>query len=172
MSKLHLKSLVTQFRREWIVSSVILALTEEQIEQLGVSAIGDRVRLRLLQRMFEENSAETFTGGGNVATSSERPSADAIRQGIEMQPRRQLKIYLRPIQRNLSTESLIPQNSYEVKERCTSFKKKFPMSELRTHSFYMRTASLNSDSDSEGQTTKESLTLESKIHALPVDNPL
>ena len=84
----------------------------------------------------------------------------------------QLKIYPRPIQRNLSIKSLIPQNYYEVKERCTSCKKKFPMSELRTHSFYMRTASLSSDSDSEGQTTKESHTLESKVHALPVYNPL
>ena len=70
MSELRLKSLVAQFRREWIVSSVILALTEEHIERLDVSAIGDRVRLRLLRRKFEENSAETSTGGGNVATSS------------------------------------------------------------------------------------------------------
>ena len=36
----------------------------------------------------------------------------------------------------------------------------------------MRTAGLNSDSDLEGQTTKESHTLKSKVHALPVDNPL
>ena len=79
MSELHLESMVAQFRREWIVSSVILALTEKQVERLGVSAIGDRVRLRLLRRKFEENSAETSTDGGNVATSSERPSADAIR---------------------------------------------------------------------------------------------
>ena len=33
-------------------------------------------------------------------------------------------------------------------------------------------ASLNSDSDSEAQTTKESHTLESKFDALPLDNPL
>ena len=99
----------------------------------------------------------------------QRPSADAIRRGIEINLVGQSKIYLRPIQRNLSTESLIP---YEVKERCTNCKKKFPMSELRTHSFYMRTAGLISDSDSEGQTTKESHTLKSKVHALPVDNPL
>ena len=79
MSELHLESMVAQSRREWIVSSVILALTEKQVERLGVSAIGDRVRLRLLRRKFEENTAETSTGGRNVATSSERPSADAIR---------------------------------------------------------------------------------------------
>ena len=34
--------------------------------------------LRLLCRNFEESSAGTSTGGGNVATSCERPSADAI----------------------------------------------------------------------------------------------
>lgn len=172
MSELRLKSLIAQFRREWIVSSVILALTEEHIERLDVSAIGDRVRLRLLRRKFEKNSAETSTGGGNVATSSKdlqlMQSAGELRCNLVGQS----KIYLRPIQRNLSTESLIPQNSYEVKERCTNCKKKFPMSELRTHSFYMRTAGLISDSDSEGQTTKESHTLKSKVHALPVDNSL
>ena len=79
LSELYLESMVAQFRREWIVSSVILALKEKQVERLGVSAIGDRVRLRLLRGKFGENSAETSTGGGNVATSSERPSADAIR---------------------------------------------------------------------------------------------
>ena len=91
MSELHSKSMVAQSRREWIVSSVILALTEKQVERLGVSAIGDRVRLRLLCRNFEENSAGTSTGSENVATSSERPSADAIRQRIEMQSWRPVK---------------------------------------------------------------------------------
>lgn len=40
-----------------------------------------------------------------------------------------------------------------------------------SYSFFLH-AGLNSDSDSEGQTTKESHTLKSKVHALPVDNPL
>ena len=43
---------------------------------------------------------------------------------------------------------------------------------FRTHSCYMCIASLNSDSDSEGQTTKESHTLYSKVDALSLDNPL
>ncbi|KAJ7380778.1 hypothetical protein OS493_007158 [Desmophyllum pertusum] len=63
----------------------------------------------------------------------------------------QSKIYLRPIQKDLSTKSLVPQNSCEVKEMCMSCKKEFPMSELRTHSFYMCLAGLNSGSDSEGE---------------------
>lgn len=108
MSELHSKSMVAQSRREWIVSSVILALTEKQVERLGVSAIGDRVRLRLLCRNFEENSAGTSTGSENVARE--------LRCNLGGQS----KIYLRPIQRNLSTKSLISQNYYEVKERCIS----------------------------------------------------
>ena len=84
----------------------------------------------------------------------------------------QSKIYLRPIQRNLSTESLTPQNSCVVKEKCMSCKKEFPMSELRTHTFYMCTAGFNSDEDSEGEKIKESYTLESKVDAIAVDDSL
>ena len=62
----------------------------------------------------------------------------------------QSKIYLRPIQKDLSTKSLLPQNSCEVKEKCMACNKEFPMSELRTHSFYMCTVGFNSGSDSEG----------------------
>ena len=36
MSKVHLQSLVVQFRRERIIPSAILTLTDEQIERLGV----------------------------------------------------------------------------------------------------------------------------------------
>ena len=36
LSKVHLQSLVAQVRREWIIPSAILALTDEQIERLGV----------------------------------------------------------------------------------------------------------------------------------------
>ena len=35
----------------------------------------------------------------------------------------QSKIYLRPIQKDLSTKSLLPQNSCEVKEKCMACKK-------------------------------------------------
>ena len=57
-------------------------MADEQIEpRLGVSAIGDPVRLRLLQSNFEEGSAGTSAGGGSVAGG--RPSADAIREERE-----------------------------------------------------------------------------------------
>ena len=69
-------------RRERIVPSTILAMANEQIEpRLGVSAIGDPVRLRLLPKNFEEGSAGTSAGGGSVAGG--RPSAYAIRQERE-----------------------------------------------------------------------------------------
>ena len=292
LKELHLEGLGAQLRRERIVPSTILAMTDEQIERLGVSAIGDRVRLRLLCRDFEEGSAGTSAGGGSVAGA--RPSADAIREererlfnprgsrtqsknkkkqsartwtvqfvcladryqckipsatekqtlhkaglgvkriklqldddetsvhgklisgekddagdmkgfpqlreagGFEMlhclpncrdlTPLKcswavrelrcnlggQSKIYLRPIQRNLSTKSLLPENCCEVKEKCISCKKEFPMSELRTHSFYMCSAGFDSDShsDSEGEKIKESHTLDSKVDAILVDDSL
>ena len=84
----------------------------------------------------------------------------------------QPKIYLRPIQRDLSTKSLVPQNSCEVKEKCMSCKREFPMSELRTHLFYMCTAGLNSGSDSEEEKIKESRSSESTINAIPDDDSL
>ena len=84
----------------------------------------------------------------------------------------QSKIYLSPIQRDLSTKSLVPQNSCEVKEKCMSCKKEFPMSELRTHSFYMCTAGLNGGSDSEEEKIKESRSSESTISAIPDDDSL
>ena len=280
LKELHLEGLGAQFRRERIVPSTILAMTDEQIERLGVTAIGDRVRLRLLCRDSDEGSAGTSAGGGSVAGA--RPSADAIREererlfkprgsrtqsknkkkqsartwtvqfvcladryqckipsatekqtlhkaglgvkkiklqldddetsvhgklisgekddagGFEMlhclpncralTPLKcswavrelrcslggQSKIYLRPIQRNLPTKSLLAENSCEVKEKCISCKKEFPMGELRTHSFYVCTAGFHSDShsDSEGEKVKESHTLDSKVDAILEDDSL
>ena len=46
------------------------------------------------------------------------------------------------------------------------------MSELRTHSFYMCTAGLNSGSDSEEEKIKESRSSESAINAIPDDDSL
>jgi len=43
LKELQLKVLGARLRRERIAPSTILAMTDEQIERLGVSAIGDRV---------------------------------------------------------------------------------------------------------------------------------
>lgn len=53
-----------------------------------------------------------------------------------------------------------------------SCKKEFPMSELHTHTFYMRTAGFHSDShsDSEGEKIKESHTPDHKDDAILVDD--
>jgi len=58
-------------------------MNDEQIERLGVSAIGDRVRLRTACRDFKEGSAGVSNDGGrSVATTSTRgrPSAEGIRE--------------------------------------------------------------------------------------------
>lgn len=295
MKELNLETLVTNFRRERIVPVTIMSMNDEQIERLGVTAIGDRVRLRAACRGFEDGSTGVSSDGDrSVATTSARgrPSAEGIREermrlfnprgprsqsknrktpqartwtvqfvcladryqckipsavekqtlhkaglgvkkiklqldddertvhqrlissdkddagdakgfphlreggGFEMlhclpncrdlTPLKcswaarelrcnlggQSKIYLRPIQRDLSTKSLVPQNSCEVKEKCMSCKKEFPMSEPRTHSFYMCTAGLNSGSDSEEEKIKESRSSENTINAIPDDDSL
>ena len=70
---LNLEMLVTNFRRERIVPVTIVSMNDEQIEQLGVTAIGDRVRLRAACRDFKEGSAGVSSEGGrSVATTSAR----------------------------------------------------------------------------------------------------
>ena len=80
LKELHLEGLGAQFTRERIVPSTILAMNDEQIERLGVTAIGDRVRLRLLCRDSDEGSTGTSAGVASVAGA--RPSADAIREAF------------------------------------------------------------------------------------------
>ena len=66
LKELHLEDLGARLRRERIIPLTILAMTDEQIERLGVSAVGDRIRLRLLCSEFEEGSAGTSAGAGSV----------------------------------------------------------------------------------------------------------
>lgn len=60
----------------------------------------------------------------------------------------QSKLYLRPIQKNLSTVSVLPQNKSQVKEKCNICKKEVLMKDLRYHVLMCRTKEgLLSDSD-------------------------
>ena len=48
LTELNLETLAAVFRRERIVPSIVQSMSDEEIEGLGVTAIGDRVRLREL----------------------------------------------------------------------------------------------------------------------------
>jgi hypothetical protein len=50
----------------------------------------------------------------------------------------QTKLYLRPIQKNLSTKSSLPDNKCQVKEECLSCQKQVLVTELRQHMYACR----------------------------------
>ena len=61
----------------------------------------------------------------------------------------QSKLYLQPIQKNLSTVSILPQNKSQVKVKCIIFNKHILMKDLRHHVFMCKTKEglLSSESD-------------------------
>ena len=50
LTELNLETLAAVFPREIIVPSIVRSRSNEKIEQTGVTAIGDRVRLRELYK--------------------------------------------------------------------------------------------------------------------------
>ena len=46
LTELNLETLAAVFRRERIVPTIVQSMSDEEIERLGVTAIGDRVRLK------------------------------------------------------------------------------------------------------------------------------
>ena len=57
LTKLNLETLAAVFRQERIVPTIVQSMSDEEIERLGVTAIGDRVRLRELCKEDEGNSS-------------------------------------------------------------------------------------------------------------------
>ena len=55
-TELNLAKLAAVFRREIIVPLIVQSMSNEKIERLDVTAIGDRVRLRELCKEDEENN--------------------------------------------------------------------------------------------------------------------
>ena len=53
-TELNLETLAAVFQREIIVPSIVQSMSNEKIERLDVTAIGDRVRLRELCKEDEE----------------------------------------------------------------------------------------------------------------------
>ena len=61
LTELNLEMLAAVFRRGIIiVPSIVHSMNNEKVERLGVTAIGDRVRLRELCKDEENNSRSSF----------------------------------------------------------------------------------------------------------------
>ena len=57
LTELNLETLAAVFQGKIIVPSIVQSTSNEKIERLGVTAIGDRVRLRELCKEDEENNS-------------------------------------------------------------------------------------------------------------------
>ena len=70
LTELTLQMLAAVFRREIIVPLIVQSMSTEKIEGLGVTAIGDRVRLRELCKQDEENKSRSLFGSQSVGSPS------------------------------------------------------------------------------------------------------
>ena len=83
LTEQNLQTLAAVFRREIIVPSIVQSMSDEKIERLGVTAIGDQVRLRELCKEDEENNSKSSFGSRSVGSPStsrtgDLPKADAV----------------------------------------------------------------------------------------------
>jgi len=76
LTELNLETLAAVFQREIIVPSIVQSMSNEKIERLGVTAIGDRVRLRELCKEDEENNSRSSFGSGSVRSPSTSRTGD------------------------------------------------------------------------------------------------
>ena len=76
LTELNLETLAAVFQREIIVPSIVQSMSNEKIERLGVTAIGDRVRLRELCKEDEENNSRSSFGSGSVGSPSTSRTGD------------------------------------------------------------------------------------------------
>ena len=70
LTQQNLQTLAAVFRREIIVPSIVQSMSDEKIEQLCVTAIGDQVRLRELCKEDEKNNSRSSFGYRSVASPS------------------------------------------------------------------------------------------------------
>ena len=70
LTELNLEMLAAVFQGEIIVPSIVQSMSNEKIERLGVTAIGDRVRLRELCKEDEENNSRSSFGSRSVGSPS------------------------------------------------------------------------------------------------------
>ena len=77
LTELNLETLAAAFQGEIIVPSIVQSMmSNEKIEQLGVTAIGDRVRLRELCKEDEENNSRSSFGSRSVGSPSTSRTGD------------------------------------------------------------------------------------------------
>ena len=77
LTELNLETLAAAFQGEIIVPSIVQSMmSNEKIERLGVTAIGDRVRLRELCKEDEENNSRSSFGSRSVASPSTSRTGD------------------------------------------------------------------------------------------------
>ena len=70
LTELNLETLAAVFQGEIILPSIVQSMSNEKIERLGVTAIGDRVRLRELCKEDEENNSRSLFGSRSVGSPS------------------------------------------------------------------------------------------------------
>ena len=68
LTELNLETLAAVFQQEIIVPSIVQSMSNEKIEQLGVTAIGHRLRLRELCKEDEENNSRSSFGSRSVGS--------------------------------------------------------------------------------------------------------
>ena len=73
---LNLATLLVVFRQEIIVPSIVQSMSNEKIERLDVTAIGDRVRLRELRKEDKENNSRSSFGSRSVGSPSTNRTGD------------------------------------------------------------------------------------------------
>ena len=76
LTELNLVTLAAEFQGELIVPSIVQSMSNEKIERLGVTAIGDRVRLRELCKEDEENNSRSSFGSRSVGSPSTSRTGD------------------------------------------------------------------------------------------------
>ena len=66
--ELNLATLAAVFQQEMIVPLIVQSMSNEKIERLDVTVIGDRVRLRELCKEDEENNSRSSFGSRSVGS--------------------------------------------------------------------------------------------------------
>ena len=75
-TELDLETQAAVFRKEIIVPSIVQSMSNEKIELLDVTAIGDQVRLRELCKEDEKNNSRSSFGSRSVGSPSTNRTAD------------------------------------------------------------------------------------------------
>ena len=78
LMELNLETLAAVFRGEIIVPSIVQSMSKEKIVRLGVTAIGDRVRLRELCKEDTENNSRSLFGSRSVGSPSTSKTGDVL----------------------------------------------------------------------------------------------